>query len=141
MQKLLVPIDGSPGSERAVRHALKLAGMACPLDIHLLHVQLPVSGWEVKRFLRDAEIEAIQSALTEEATQSARSILDTANLHYTLHSAVGEVAQTIAAYAKQFGIDQIIMGTRGMGSLEGLLLGSIATKVLHLVEVPVTLVK
>jgi nucleotide-binding universal stress UspA family protein len=42
--------------------------------------------------------------------------------------------------------DQIIMGTRGLGAggvaaISGLLLGSIATKVLHLVDVPVTLVK
>jgi nucleotide-binding universal stress UspA family protein len=42
--------------------------------------------------------------------------------------------------------DQVIMGTRGLGSsgiaaISGLLLGSIATKVLHLVDVPVTLVK
>ena len=32
------------------------------------------------------------------------------------------------------------MGTRGLGSISGLLLGSVATKVLHLVKVPVTLV-
>ena len=141
MQKLLIPIDGSPGSERAVRHVIKLACMACPLDIHLLHVQPPVSGWEVKHFLRDSEIESMQHALAEEATQAARAILDEAKLPYTLHYEVGEVAETIAAYSNQCGCDQIIMGARGMGSLEGLLLGSISTKVLHMVKVPVTLVK
>jgi len=51
------------------------------------------------------------------------------------------VAETIAEFAVSCGCDQIVMGTRGMGSLEGLLLGSITTKVLHLVRVPVTLVK
>ena len=51
------------------------------------------------------------------------------------------MAETIAAYSNNCGCDQIIMGTRGMGSLEGLLLGSISTKVLHMVKVPVTLVK
>lgn len=141
MQKLLIPIDGSAGSERAVRHVVKLACMACPLDIHLLHVQPPVSGWEVRHFLRDSEIDSMQQALAEEATQAARAILDEAKLAYTLHHEVGEVAETIAAYSNKCGCHQIIMGTRGMGSLEGLLLGSISTKVLHLVKVPVTLVK
>jgi nucleotide-binding universal stress UspA family protein len=141
MQKLLIPIDGSAGSERAVRHAVRLACMACPLDIHLLHVQPPVEGWQVKHFLRDSEIESMQQALAEEATQAARTILDEAKLPYTLHHEVGEVADTIADYANTCGCDQIIMGTRGMGSLEGLLLGSISTKVLHMVKVPVTLVK
>ncbi|MEW5786598.1 MAG: universal stress protein [Pseudomonadota bacterium] len=141
MQKVLIPIDGSPGSERAVRHVVALGCLSCPLDVHLLHVQPPVSGWEVKHFLRDTEIESMQAALAEEATQAARTILDEAKLTYTLHHEVGEVAETIAAFSEKCGCDQIVMGTRGMGSLEGLLLGSISTKVLHLVKVPVTLVK
>jgi len=37
--------------------------------------------------------------------------------------------------------DAIIMGTRGMGSLANLVIGSVTTKVIHLVEVPVTLIK
>ncbi len=39
------------------------------------------------------------------------------------------------------GVDVIVMGTRGMGALANLALGSTATKVVHLAEVPVTLVK
>lgn len=141
MHKLLIPIDGSPCSERAVRYAVRLAGMACPLDVHLLHVQPPVNGWEVKHFLRDTEIESLRAGQAEEATRAARAILDEASLPYTLHRETGAVAETIAAFADQSGCDQIVMGARGMGSLEGLLLGSISTKVLHLVKVPVTLLR
>jgi nucleotide-binding universal stress UspA family protein len=35
----------------------------------------------------------------------------------------------------------VVMGTRGLGSVHSMVLGSVATKVLHQVEVPVTLVK
>ncbi len=141
MQKLLIPIDGSTSSDRAVEHVLQLADMACPLDIHLLYVQPPVGGWEVKHFLRESEIEQMQATRAEEATRSARAILDAAKLPYTLHNGVGEVAETIAAYVNKCGCDHIVMGTRGMGSLEGLLLGSVTIKVLHLVKVPITLIK
>lgn len=141
MLKLLLPVDGSAGAERAVRHVAELAHLACPLDVHLLNVQPPVDAWEVKRFLREEEIAAMQTALGEEATQSARAILDQAGIAYTPHHLVGDVAATIADFAHAQGCGQIVMGTRGKSALEGLLLGSISTKVLHLVRVPVTLVK
>ena len=47
----------------------------------------------------------------------------------------------IASFAKKLGATQIVMGTRGLGSAFGLLLGSVATHVISHVEVPVTLVK
>jgi nucleotide-binding universal stress UspA family protein len=53
----------------------------------------------------------------------------------------GEPAATIDQIGREESIDHIVMGTRGLGSIRGLLVGSVATRVLHLVEVPVTLVK
>jgi nucleotide-binding universal stress UspA family protein len=82
----------------------------------------------------------------EAALEGARAWLDDAKIAYASHVEVGDVAQSIARCVKQLHCDQVIMGTRGLGSggiaaVSGLLLGSIATKVLHLVNVPVTLVK
>ena len=51
------------------------------------------------------------------------------------------IAQTIANHARQLGCDQIIMGSQGRGALAGLLLGSVATKVIDLTQIPVTIVK
>jgi nucleotide-binding universal stress UspA family protein len=53
----------------------------------------------------------------------------------------GPIAETIERVSHEVGADQIIMGTRGLGRLRGLLLGSVATQVVHLARVPVTLVK
>jgi nucleotide-binding universal stress UspA family protein len=47
----------------------------------------------------------------------------------------------IAQFCKSEKIQQIVMGTRGAGAVANMLLGSVATKVLHLVGVPVVLVK
>jgi nucleotide-binding universal stress UspA family protein len=47
----------------------------------------------------------------------------------------------IAEVGRQENCDAIVMGTRGMGAVSGLVLGSVATKVIHLADVPVTLVK
>jgi nucleotide-binding universal stress UspA family protein len=54
---------------------------------------------------------------------------------------VGPLGPSIAGFAKQLGCDTIIMGTRGMGSVTGALLGSVSTDVIRCADVPVTLVK
>ena len=54
---------------------------------------------------------------------------------------VGSPGDAIAKYAKTNAIDEIIMGRRGLNRLSGLLLGAVSTRVLALVEQPVTLIK
>jgi len=53
----------------------------------------------------------------------------------------GSIAATIDRVAREEHVEHIIMGTRGLGGVRGLLLGSIATQLLHLADAPVTLVK
>lgn len=141
MFNILIPVDGSACSERAVRHVVELSKLLGPMRVHVVNVQPAVTAWEVKRFLREKEIDDLHQSLSEEATQAARALLDSAGIDYQLHHMVGEVAETIVELAADSGCSQIVMGTRGMGLVEGLLLGSISTKVLHLVQMPVTLVK
>lgn len=50
------------------------------------------------------------------------------------------VARTITGFAKERGYDLIVMGSRGLGSLEGSLLGSVSHKVTSLAETPVLIV-
>lgn len=141
MYKLLLPVDGSASSAHAVKHVIELTGVAGPVHMAVLNVQPSVDAWEVKRFLSKQEIQAIQTAASAEATRAARSLLEQAGIDFEVHYTEGDVAETIAEFANAGGFNQIVMGTRGMSSLKGLLLGSISTKVLHLAEVPVTLVK
>ena len=55
--------------------------------------------------------------------------------------AYGVIAHEIVRIAKEHQVDQIAMGTRGMGAVGNLLLGSVAQRVLHQSTVPVLLVK
>ena len=52
-----------------------------------------------------------------------------------------QIAERIAARAEELGCHAIVMGTRGMGSIGNLLMGSVSTKVVHLATMPVTLVR
>lgn len=132
---ILVPVDGSENSARAVHLAIRLHAKLAPLAVHLLHVQVPlVPIVDGSASIQSAEATA-RAALTAAKTQ-----LDAAAVPYTSEIVSGYVGLTVVAYAREHGCDGIVMGTRGAGSTEQLL-GSIARQVVQLADMPVTLVK
>lgn len=143
MLKLLVPVDGSESANRAVDHLIdKLAWYKDGVEVHLLNVQhqLPYGG-RVESVLGHEQVKQYHHDEGMAALKSAMQKLDAAKVKYHYHIGVGDEAETIARYARDKHCDQIAMGTRGMGSVSNLLLGSVATKVIHLAGVPVLLVK
>lgn len=141
MHKIMFPVDGSTGSENAARYLIGFVRDVGAMEIHMLNVQARAEDWEVKRFLREDELATMAREYSQAALASTKAILDTAGITYTTHIEHDEVATTIAKMTQTLGCDQVVMGSHGRGALEGLLLGSVATKGLHLVSVPVTLVK
>ncbi len=139
MLKVLVPVDGSENSNRVARYVLKLASeLKEPLDIHLLNVQHPLPG-TIKGVAEQAKQFHNEEGLA--ALANAKKILDAAGAKYTHHISVGEVGPAVARMVEDLKCDQVVMGTRGMSSIANMVLGSAASKVLHLVNVPVTLIK
>lgn len=142
MLKILVPVDGSQNAERAVAHAVEfVTNSKEPVELHLLNVQVPIVSGDVKMFIKQEDINAYYRDMAEKALATARQTLDRAGVRYEHHIGVGQIAETIIDYAASKKCGQIVMGSRGLGSVSGLLLGSVATKVIQLAQVPVTLVK
>ena len=141
MRKALVPVDGSSNAEHAVRHVVALAEVNPSLEVVLLNVQPPIDDWEVRSFLKKEEVEAMEESKGGDALQSARAMLDAAKVRFTPMVLIGPVAETIAKTALEQDCDGIVMGTRGLSAAGSVVLGSIASKVIHLADVPVTLVK
>ena len=139
MLRVLIPVDGSENSLRAVKFVIRKAPLYKePLELHLLNVQHPFPGT-----IRGVHHEAEQFHHDEgtKALAEARKALDAAGLKYVYHISVGDSGEVIAHFVKEKKIEQVVMSTRGMGSVANMLLGSVANKVLHLVDVPVLLVK
>lgn len=142
MYKLMVPVDGSEHSNNVVRFLIgKCSFYKEPPEIHLLNVQYPIASGNVRKFIGHEEIERYYHDEGMAALQPARDLLDRAGVPYVFHVGVGEPAETIVRYAREQDCQQIVMSPRGLGTVLGMLMGSVATKVLHLSEVPVLLVK
>ncbi len=141
MLKVLVPVDGSEHALRAVEHVLRLRDAAGGLEVHLLSVQIPVASGHARLFVSHEQLEDYYREEGQQALSAARARFDAAGLPHTWHIAVGHVAETIAEYARELGVDQIVMGTHGRSALGHVLLGSVAAEVIRLAGVPVTLVR
>jgi len=141
MLKLLVPVDGSQNSTRSIGYLIQwLNRLAEPADIHLLNVQPGLHG-DVGMFLSHEQIRDYHHDEGIKALNSAREQLDAAHVDYTFHISVGDPAEVIVQFARDQHCDQIVMGTRGLGKFSILLLGSVASKVIQLAEIPVMLIK
>ncbi len=143
MLKLLVPVDGSEHSDHTIDHLLKnMNWYKGGAEIHLLNVQHTMPyGSRVSSVIGHDKINEYHHDEGMAALKTAMQKLDAAKVKYHYHIGVGEEAEIIVKYAEEKACDQIVMGTRGMGSVSNMLLGSVATKVIHLAKVPVLLVK
>jgi nucleotide-binding universal stress UspA family protein len=141
--RIVVAVDGSAAANRAVSHALSLVEGRTGSEIFLVNAQtrdtLDVSDISaVMRVDADRRLAARQSRI---ALRHAAALCRKAEASFVARAEIGPPAEIIDRIAREVGAHQIIMGSRGLGSLGNLFLGSVAAKVVRLAHVPVTLVK
>lgn len=142
MMKLLIAVDGSLHARHAIEAAARLQREGVALQTVLVHVREPAVFF--------GELPPVNLDVLEQAHRDHQArLLDDAAAHADAcglkdarkEAAMGSAAQEIVRVANEHAVDQIVMGTRGRGSLGGLFIGSVAMRVVHLATVPVLLVK
>ncbi len=138
--KVLVPIDGSDCSLRALQYVTAHREFfGANGTIALIHVHYPLPSGRAASWVGREAVEAYYDEESEEALKAARVHLAASGGKAEVLKKVGDPAQEIAAVAK--GFDMIVMGNQGRTALANLAIGSVATRTLACASVPVLLVK
>jgi nucleotide-binding universal stress UspA family protein len=130
LSKILVPVDGSNNSLRAIDHAIYLANK---IDAHMTAMNVvdnpPTVYVESQKLLDDllanfrSEAAKILDQCEKEAAKSGvkieKVILE------------GDAASNIVGFAQKGAFDTIIIGRRGLGRFKAMVLGSVSNKVLQ----------
>jgi nucleotide-binding universal stress UspA family protein len=139
--RVLLAVDGSEHSARAVDLVCGMNTASPPVEVVLLYVTSPMPAAYVRGVLSEDLVESSFREERDRVIEGASRALSSAGLKFTTHVLPGDAAQKIVETANNLGCTRIVMGTRGLGTVAGLVLGSCAYKVLHLSSIPVTLVK
>jgi nucleotide-binding universal stress UspA family protein len=141
--RILIAVDGSKNSLAAVDCLVGHAGWYREkpevelVTVHLPVPKLPRMGMAVGK----GQIDKYYQEEGESRLAAAKKRLDKAGIRYQPRILVGQIAESIVKHARDKRCDLIYIGTRGMSDLGKALVGSTATKVLHISEIPVLLVK
>lgn len=138
--KILLAVDGSECGLRAARFLVRLLD-GREAQVEVVNVQPTAPYGELLSAETRGRIEALKEERGRLAAMGVMDLVGFAHLPCRLHVVSGDPAPAIAALARDLGCELIVMGSRGLGSIAGMALGSVATRVLHLAEVPVTVVK
>lgn len=140
--KILMAVDGSACSLRAVAQVVALAGeLRSAPELHLLHVHPEIPDARVRQHVPHGDLERYyrEESLTQLA--DAEAALKAAGLAFARHIHVGDASAIIARQAAEHGCDYIVMGTHGRSALAEAVLGSVSHHVLQQARCPVLLVK
>ena len=137
IKQILVPVDGSATSDRAVAQAISIADL-CESKLNFLYVA-NINQLAINAYLSDAILAAVRKAgetILERAVNMVPS-----DIKYETFSETGAPAVTILDFQKEINADLIVMGSRGLGLVKGVLLGSVSQYIIEQAACPVLVVK
>ena len=143
-ERILVPVDGSDAALAALEHAVKLQSRF-DSELLLLCVYRHYSLLEASiSMVRPEAPENLDDAMREYATKvvenAKKRAMELGSKQVRAFVKSGQPARTIVNFAKDRNVNLIVLGSRGLGDVEGYLLGSVSHKVTSLSHCPTLVV-
>jgi nucleotide-binding universal stress UspA family protein len=139
--KILVPFDGSEHALEAVRHAIRMVRGGLQASFVLASVQEPVHLYERLLAPDPAALERLPGANGSRVLASGETLMRRAGIDFESEVVAGDAEQKLLDLIAQHQCDAVVMGSRGLGALQGALFGSVSQALLRSSPVPVTIVK
>ncbi|GIM29974.1 universal stress protein [Clostridium polyendosporum] len=135
---ILLAVDGSKHSLRATQEAIKIASLAnkCMIQV-IVVIDFSQSTSEVLHAQGKEELELSRRKKLLPIEEKLKS----SNLSYQIKILHGEPGPTIVDYANKGKFELVVVGSRGLNSLQEMVLGSVSHKVAKRVQCPVLIVK
>lgn len=137
LKRILVPIDSSEIAERAMQQAIKINRFN-EAEIHVLYVA-DINKLAINAYLSGNVLIEIEKAGQRILDSAKKLFPEGMNIVCTYRT--GDPAEAIRDYEKEISADLIVMGSRGLGLVRGVLLGSVSKYVLEHAKCPVLIVK
>lgn len=139
--KLLMAVDGSSYTKKALAFLVKHEGLCGPSDeLLVLNVQAPIPG-RVKRMVGAATVNDYHADEAGKVLKPIERFLAKHKIKYKAVWVIGSAANEVLNATRREKAHMIVMGTHGHGLLGRAVMGSVAQRVLTVAEVPVLLVK
>ena len=133
---ILVAVDGSDNSLRAMEDAIKVASTESQIEILYVSSTGHIASDILKAGTLDEYNEQNRQKLArEEAAVKASGIAYKVTIEY------GDAGKTIAKYAKDNAVDLVVIGCRGLNPIQEIVFGSVSTYVMNHVHCSCLLVK
>jgi len=140
IKNIILATDGSDNALRAAHTAIDLAkGLSLP-SITISHIvtRPPDQSRMVKA---QFDVHALLEDDAKKAIAQTINALNQAEIPFNLKVAIGDPAAEVIELAKKEQADLLILGTRGLGALKGVLMGSVSQKIVQGAPCPVMIVK
>lgn len=140
--KILLAYDGSKASNKALDKAVELAKATPGSVLHVVH------AFEFPRFFIGEALAPLPASVNKDyydlavqTTEEVKQRLEGEGLHVQVELLQGSPAEVILNYAKEHGMDAIVIGSRGLGGIREFVLGSVSHNVVQNARIPVLVVK
>lgn len=143
-KKILVPVDGSKGAKKALAYAGYLAEL-CHGSVGILHVvnlsaeMAAVGSISTGGYIPDRVLEDVQESGRLIIAKALKQLPSTVAAEGFME--IGSPSEIVVEFCVEKGYDLIVIGSRGLGAIKGLVLGSVSNYVVHRAPCPVMVIK
>ncbi len=137
-RRILLAVDGSENSLRATQEAVKIASLIPECKIEVVYV---ADLSKVKNEILHSQGKEELEYERRKKLAPAEEIIKLQNVDYEVKILHGTPGPTMIEYANEEQIDLVVIGSRGLNSLQEMVLGSVSHKVVKGVDCPVLMVK